>query len=193
MNRRKEYRDDFEDLFDEWARRFMPRFPHTEMFDEIYDSFAKMQRRMNKLIADASSGKMPSPSEGGPYVYGWTFKMGPDGRPEFKEFGNVGELAESAPKEMLGSREPLVDINETDDSLTVTAEVPGISKEDINLDISEGSLLINVDTKERKYYKEIDLPEGVNPDSADATYNNGVLEVKFKKEKPKKGKRIKIN
>ena len=195
--KRREFGDDWEDLFDEWIERFFSRrfgrgFADMGIFDEFGESFKTMEKRMNKLLKDASSGKIPSPEEGGPYVYGWSFRMGPDGKPEFQEFGNVTGALPGAPKEMIGSREPLVDVNETDDAVNVIAEVPGISKEDITLEMAENSLIINVDTKDRKYYKEIELPAEVDTDTAEAGYKNGVLEVKFGKAQPKKGKKLQI-
>jgi len=71
--------------------------------------------------------------------------------------------------------------------------VPGVKKEDIDLEVTENTLTIKVDTKDRKYYKEVELPCEVDPNSAKATYQNGVLDVELKKAKPKKaGKKIKI-
>ncbi|RLF10715.1 MAG: Hsp20/alpha crystallin family protein, partial [Thermoprotei archaeon] len=41
--------------------------------------------------------------------------------------------------------------------------------------------VISVDTERRKYYKEVKLPARVKPDTAKASYKNGVLEVKLEK------------
>ncbi|HHF56110.1 MAG TPA: Hsp20/alpha crystallin family protein, partial [Thermoplasmatales archaeon] len=80
-----------------------------------------------------------------------------------------------------------------DDKISVTAEVPGVKKEDIDLEVTENTLRIKVDTKDRKYYKEVELPAEVDPKTAKATYQNGVLDVELKKLKPKKkGRKIKI-
>ena len=197
MNERKEYRktDRRDDVFDDWFGEFLPRrwgsFPG--MFTEFDENFRKMEMRMNRLLRDASSGKLPSLEEGGPYVYGWTFRKGPEGEPEFREFGNVPALR-GMPKEMIGSREPLADLNETDDMINVTVEIPGISKDKINLEILDKSLVIEVMGEERKYYKEIALSSEVEGDSAKATYRNGVLDIELKKVKPKReGKKISIN
>jgi HSP20 family protein len=51
-----------------------------------------------------------------------------------------------------------------------------------------------VESPTRKYYKEVQLPTGVDPDSSKASYNNGVLEIVLRKTKPRpKGKEIKID
>ncbi|HDO41283.1 MAG TPA: Hsp20/alpha crystallin family protein, partial [Candidatus Bathyarchaeota archaeon] len=91
-------------------------------------------------------------------------------------------------------REPLVDIINTNGEIKVIAELPGVEKKDIKLHGTETSLTISVDTPQRKYYKEVELPEKVDPKQAKSTYKNGVLEVtlpKKKEEKPK-GEPIKI-
>jgi HSP20 family protein len=137
------------------------------------------------------SGKLPSPERGGPYVYGWSFRIGSDGVPVFREFGNIRSILTGAPKQLEGGREPLVDIQEDDKTVQITTEVPGVSKEDIDIEVTEDTLTI--DTKDRKYYKEIQLPSEVDPDSAEAVYNNGVLDIVLKKAKPKKrGRKVKI-
>jgi HSP20 family protein len=91
-------------------------------------------------------------------------------------------------------REPLVDVIESDDKISVTAEVPGVKKEDIDLEIvDKNKLIIRVDNPDRKYYKEVELPAEVDEKSAKATYQNGVLDIELKKLKPKKkGKKIQI-
>jgi len=179
-------RDDwFDDIFDDfWSRRW------GDIFDEFDEYFRDMRRRMNMLIRDAMSGKLPEPKEGGPYIYGWSFRIGPDGKPVFQEFGNIPQRGIA---ELPGSREPLVDVQETDDEVQVTAEVPGVKKEEIDLEVTGNTLIIKVEGKDRKYYKEVELPAEVDPNSAKASYNNGVLDIQLKKVKPKsKGKKIKI-
>jgi HSP20 family protein len=71
--------------------------------------------------------------------------------------------------------------------------LPGVDKNDIQLNGADKVLTIKVDTPERKYYKEVELPEEVESEGAKATYKNGVLEVVLNKKKAKpKGVSIKI-
>jgi len=96
--------------------------------------------------------------------------------------------------ELKEEREPLVDVLPENGTICIIAEVPGIEKDDIKLNCTERSLMISIDTEKRKYYKEIDLPDVIDPKVSKASYRNGVLEVtltKRKKEKPK-GESIKI-
>lgn len=181
MRRDKRKDKDPFDWFGEWGLE--------DIFEEFDERFRRMQQYMNRIIREAMEGRIPSPKEGGPYIYGWSVRIGPDGKPQFREFGNIPRTGI-----MEDVREPLVDVIETDDKVSVTAEVPGVNKEDIDLEVTEKTLIIKVDTKDRKYYKEVQLPAEVDPDSAKATYQNGVLDVELKKLKPKKaGKKVKID
>jgi len=104
---------------------------------------------------------------------------------------------------------PSVDIRETDDALLVQAELPGIDKKDIHLEVRDGVLTIsgerryekdvkeeNVHRVERAYGKfsrSFSLPSNVDADKVDATMKNGVLEVRLPKRESAKPKAITIH
>lgn len=86
-----------------------------------------------------------------------------------------------------------VDIEERGDTITVTADLPGVKKENIDVSVSEKSLEIEAGHEEeveeeqknyyrrerssRRYRRTVSLPAPVDPDSAGAEYENGVLTV----------------
>ncbi|ELZ06366.1 heat shock protein Hsp20 [Natrialba chahannaoensis JCM 10990] len=72
-----------------------------------------------------------------------------------------------------------VDIHETDDELRVVADLPGVEKENIDLECDGETLTISAGSDHRQYDERITLPQRVNEHTASATYNNGVLEVVF--------------
>ncbi|HEU5120390.1 MAG TPA: Hsp20/alpha crystallin family protein, partial [Candidatus Nitrosocosmicus sp.] len=123
-----------------------------------------------------------------------------------REFGNVrplGEIGRNVKKlgpntgkssQISAEREPLVDVNTTDTEVRVVIEIPGIRKEDIKINTYDSQLEIATSKDaQRKYHKNIELPEQVEIETARSVYNNGVLEVTFnvKKETKPKGKEIK--
>jgi HSP20 family protein len=132
-------------------------------------------------------------------VRGYSITIGPDGKPVVRQFGDKPAIVEKGGKGTVSEeREPLVDIIEDKDTVTIMAEVPGVSKEDIKLTGGENHLEINVDTPSRRYHKKVDLPCGVKLMTAKANYKNGVLEVVIdrvekKKDEKKGGKEIKVN
>ena len=193
-----------EEWFPEWFRRRRSPFFGSWIFEDIDRMFREMERMMEEEFKMFTSRvpkdyvkerKLPDGSvvrEWGPFVYGYSIKIGPDGKPEIREFGNV-KPSRFGPK-VKEEREPLVDIVETDNEIQVVAELPGVEKEDIKLHGTEDSLVISVDNPQRKYYKEVNLPAKVNVKEAKTQYKNGVLEIrlpKIKETKPK-GEPIKI-
>jgi HSP20 family molecular chaperone IbpA len=78
-------------------------------------------------------------------------------------------------------REPLVDIIEKKDGVAVIAELPGVERRQIELHADHERLSIKADSGKNVYSKLIDLPSKVDPTAATATYNNGVLEISFKR------------
>jgi HSP20 family protein len=166
-------------------------------FKEFTTKLPKDLVRERKL-PDGSTTK-----EWGPFVYGYSMTIGPDGKPQVREFGNVKPSLKSETPfgtkrpslDVKEEREPLVDVISTDGEIKVVAEVPGVDKKDIKVYASEKALTIQVDTPERKYYKEVELPAAVDPKTAKSVYKNGVLEVtatKAKEEKKPKGEMLKI-
>jgi len=173
-----------------WRRRRKDRDWDEEwdVFDEFFrfgidDIFERMMRDIEDIFRRAEMGEIK------PIVRGFSIRIGPDGKPEIREFGTKPTIRESGIEE----RKPLVDVIETDNEIQVIAEMPGVNKEDIELKATETSLEIRASGENRKYYETVDLPAEVDPDSAKARYNNGVLEVVLTKKAQKGGKKIKID
>ncbi len=172
-----------------WRRRRRDWDEEWDIFDEFFgrfridDIFERMMRDIEDMFRRAESGEIK------PIVRGFSIRIGPDGKPEIREFGTKPTIKETGIEE----RKPLVDVIETDNEIQVIAEMPGVNKDDIELNATETSLEIRAEGENRKYYETVELPAEVEPDSAKARYNNGVLEVILKKKTPKRGgKRIKI-
>ncbi|SEQ87642.1 Hsp20/alpha crystallin family protein [Natrinema salaciae] len=72
-----------------------------------------------------------------------------------------------------------VDIHETDDEVRVVADLPGVEKDNIELECDGKTLTISAESEHRQYDERVSLPTRVNEHTASATYNNGVLEVVF--------------
>jgi HSP20 family protein len=131
----------------------------------------------------------------GPFVYGYSVTVGPDGKPKVREFGNVKpETRQGKPYiDVKEKREPLADVMTEDDEIRVLIELPGVDKKDIKLSGTETMLTISVDTAERKYFKEVELPAKVEIKKATSKYKNGVLDITIPKKKEEKPKGETIN
>jgi HSP20 family protein len=85
-------------------------------------------------------------------------------------------------------------VDEKNNTLVVTAEMPGLSKENIKVITAENLITIHGEKDQKKYHAEIPLDVEIDDDSTKASYSNGVLELKLKLKKQTKanGKEIKI-
>jgi len=72
-------------------------------------------------------------------------------------------------------------LHESDDEIRVIADIPGVDKEAIDLQCDGETLHLDANAPDRQYNERISLPSRVDEHSADATYNNGVLEVVFER------------
>ncbi|RLI86031.1 MAG: Hsp20/alpha crystallin family protein [Candidatus Altiarchaeales archaeon] len=173
-----------------WRRRWS----WDEFFRDLDEEFKEMEENIARIFDEAKRMSLKEPEKGGPYVYGFSMRIGPEGKPKIEEFGNIPGIV-SGRMEIPRGREPLTDIIEGDKEISVIVELPGVEKEDIDLNIGVDSLEIDVDTPKRKYHKRLSLPCEVKPEKARATYKNGVLEVKIERVKERKKKewaRIKV-
>jgi len=197
-----------EDWWSRWFRRRRWPFFGRSFFEEFEEMFREMEEMMQREFEEISKRtpndlirerKLPDGStvrEWGPFVYGYSITIGPDGKPRIREFGNIKPSTRPGrPRiDIREEREPLVDVIESDGEIKVVAELPGVEKKDIKLHGTETTLTISVDTPQRKYYKEVELPVKVDPKKAKSSYRNGVLEVSLpkKEEEKPKGEPIKI-
>jgi len=107
-----------------------------------------------------------------------------------------------------GAWTPLVDVCEDKDSVLVRADLPGLNKEDIDLSILGSTLTIKGEKKSESEVKEenyhrversyglfqrsVQLPAEVDESKVEASYKDGVLEVKLPKKEAVKGKKVAI-
>jgi len=101
-----------------------------------------------------------------------------------------------------------INLAESDHDVTVTAELPGINPEDVDISVSGNVLAIRGEKNEEKedkkrdyhyversygsFHRSVQLPSSVDPSQVDATYKNGVLTVTLAKHAKAKPKRITV-
>lgn len=106
---------------------------------------------------------------------------------------------------------PSVEVSDEESAIRVTAELPGMSKEDVNLQIDDGMLIISGEKKgetessdngvfrTERYFghfeRAVPLPEEIDFERAEARFGKGVLDVRLPKTQPtpRKGRRIPVN
>jgi len=148
-----------------------------EVWEEL-DEFAMESRRFLELPPDEVL-KERKGIVGRPLVYGFRITIGPDGKPKIEEFGNVKRVGRRP--QITEEAEPLVDVYDEGEKIRVVAEIPGVEKDKIKLKAVGRKLIIRASNGDRKYYKEVELPDEVDIKKAKARYKNGVLEVEIPK------------
>jgi HSP20 family protein len=193
-----------DDWWEDWMRGRRRRVPspYRGFFEDPEEFMRELDRQFEeefRWISEHAPKELTreKPSKGGivrefgPFVYGYSVTMGPDGKPVIREFGNIkpGLPVGRPAVELKREREPVVDVIEEERQIKVVAELPGVRKEDVELNTTENSLTIRVEGEKRKYFKEVELPVEIEPGTAKATYTNGILEVTLEKKKPETGKK----
>jgi HSP20 family protein len=104
---------------------------------------------------------------------------------------------------------PPVDLVEAEDHFVLKADLPGMTQDDVSIEVQDGTLSISGERKaeheqrERGWYRiersfgsfsrSLTLPEGVDPDRIQAEFRDGVLEVRIPKPEERKPRRIEIS
>ncbi len=103
---------------------------------------------------------------------------------------------------------PAMDLTETDDHLVLRADLPGLDRDDVNIEVKDGVLTVSGERKaehedreegyhrvERAYgsfSRSLSLPQDVDADQIAATFDKGVLEVRIPKPEERKPHRVEI-
>jgi HSP20 family protein len=104
---------------------------------------------------------------------------------------------------------PSVDVLESKDAYLIRAELPGMKKEEINVEVKDGTLALSGERKSEqpaegveyrhmervaaKFWRSFTLPETVKQDGIEATYKDGILEVRVPKAEEAKPRQIEIS
>lgn len=159
------------------------------------DEFSKIFRQMSSSffnIDDILEEFRTKGTNMGPYFYGYTMTVGPDGKPVVKEYGNVKpELLPAS-----NFREPIVDtiFDQKEKLVKLVAEMPGVEKTDVKIVVEGNSVNISAERGEKKYHANVPISQKVDENSAKASYKNGILELVFKlaEDKKLKGKTVEV-
>src|ERR671910_27440 len=135
----------------DWFKKY---FHSRSGFDDVFKSFDEMRNRMERefeegikqfesdtpkdLVREYETPGGGKVREYGPFVYGYSMTIGPDGKPKVREFGNVKSPLSSIrsgglfTRPLISSeREPLADVTATDKDVKVVVEMPGVTKQNI--------------------------------------------------------------
>lgn len=103
---------------------------------------------------------------------------------------------------------PAMDLVESDEDFVLRADLPGVSESDVHIELEDNVLTVKGERKSEReernegYYRverasgsfsrSLTLPEGVDPDAVNASFDRGVLEVRIPKPEARKPRRVEI-
>ena len=103
---------------------------------------------------------------------------------------------------------PAMDLVETDDHFVLRADLPGLAEDDVSIELEDNVLTVSgergtehEDRKEGYYrveraygafHRQLTLPEGIDPEAVEASFDKGVLEVRVPKPEERKPKKVAI-
>jgi len=112
-------------------------------------------------------------------VYGFSVKVGLGGEgAKVEPFGNIRKDERTGEPVVQEVREPMADVFEEEDHILVVAELPGVSVEDVRIEVRDDLLTIYAERGDKKYCKEVLLPKSYPREKMEVTCNNGILEIK---------------
>ncbi|MCG8424077.1 MAG: Hsp20/alpha crystallin family protein [Proteobacteria bacterium] len=155
-------------------------------FGNVFKGLSELVDRLSDLSDKASelsnNGEFSDEKRGIRGVYGFSVKMGlgESGGMTVEPFGNVRRDQTTNETTVSEVREPLVDVFEEDDHMSVIAEMPGVGPGDIKLDVDGDILSISAAMPDRKYRKEVLLPRSVSTDQREISCNNGIVAIKLR-------------
>ena len=150
-------------------------FDRSDVFRDFEDRYRGIDTMLNvfndistnapgELVREYKTEEGVIVPEVGPIVYGYSMTIGPDGKPQVREFGNVRSLGETGSNvkkigqnigkssQISAEREPLVDVNTTDTQVKVVVEMPGIRKEEIKINTYDSELEIATSKDAQRKY-----------------------------------------
>ncbi len=138
--------------------------------DELDDYFEDLERGIQEVVRKS----FDSTKLGRPFVAGFSFNVGPEGKPSIQIFGDN-------PVKYDGFRSPINEkvVDTKNGVLRILLEMPGVEKENIRVDATEDTAVITAENQDRKYRAELGLKAAVRPDSGKAEFRNGLLEISF--------------
>ena len=156
----------------------------TPVTTDLWRPFEKLRQEVDQLFSDFGRGRGLSPFSRGLF-----------------------DVEPFWPQELTGQSLPAVDITEKDKSYEITAELPGMDQKNIEVKLSNGSLIIKGEKKEDKEEKHkgyhlserhygsfervFSLPKGVDAEKIEANFSKGVLNISLPK-KPEAMKADKV-
>ncbi len=165
--------------------------PDVTVQSGLLGSLGELMDQLGKLASDAhdAGGAVTRRGEftSGPDkqvrgVYGFSVKVGLGEQGGTVEpFGNIRKDARSGHVEVQEIREPMTDLFDEPTHVLIVAEVPGVTQEDVRVELHDDILTLVAERGEKKYRKEMLLPTSFSSDKMSYLCRSGIVEIHIDK------------
>jgi len=159
-------------------------------FGRILSGLTDIAEKLNEIsekgdtVTKKGEFTFPSKEGGVKGVYGFSLKTGLGGKDDaikVEPFGNIRKDKKTGEAVVQEIHEPLIDVFEDEKATTLIAEMPGVGRDDIKIDVRDDVLTISADKGEKKYRKEVLLSHSPAKDRIKVTCNNGIVTIRCEK------------
>src|SRR3989339_829055 len=152
----------------------------------LTDIAEKLSEISEKGETVTKKGEFTFPSKDGGVkgVYGFSLKTGLGGKGDaikVEPFGNIRKDKKTGEAVVQEIHEPLMDVFEDEKATTLIAEMTGVGRDDIKIDVRDDVLTISAKKGEKKYRKEVLLSHSPAKDRIKVTCNNGIVTIRCEK------------
>lgn len=159
-------------------------------FGRILSGLTDIAEKLNEIsekgetVTKKGEFTFPSKEGGVKGVYGFSLKTGLGGKDDaikVEPFGNIRKDKKTGEAVVQEIHEPLIDVFEDRDATTLIAEMPGVGRDDIKIDVRDDVLTISAKKGAKKYRKEVLLSHSPAKDRIKVTCNNGIVTIRCEK------------
>lgn len=147
-------------------------------FGDFVGMLGNLVEAGDQQVNQTGEFKVKGLGDKGKGVYGVSVRVGIGGEPHVERFGNIRSTKEGP--EVVDVREPLIDVFDEGTEIVIAAELPGAKEDEIEIEV-RGDVLALSSSGERRYAKEVVLPNPVDAASMRRSFKNGLLELRLKK------------
>lgn len=164
----KKKKNPFDDNMDDFFKKMFDNILNDDRFQ---DEISRMMDEVSKMYGEGNPKK--------PFFKGFKVEMNPDGSPHIEEFSPPKKKAK--PANFAVERKPCTDVLESDHDIAVTLEIPDVSRDQIDVRVTEKRMVVEVNDHKKPYRKVVEFSSSVEPEKTTATYKNGILDVVIQK------------
>ncbi|MEK6972636.1 MAG: Hsp20/alpha crystallin family protein [archaeon] len=172
-------------MFDFFEKKKKNGIEDKENIFRFNINLEEIEKQMDTLMKDMMSSQ--SMQSGKPNFFSVSIKVDKNGNKTIRTMdGSQANVQKSRvmPNKTTDVNEPLADIHDLGDKLSIIADMQGMTEKDVKINVENDSLIaINANDGTRTFSKNVELPADIDKKSLRTSFKNGILEITLNKKK----------